>query len=278
MKKENALAWAQSSLTVDSNSTTENTFEVFSNTQFGDLTVIINENGSPWFIGAEVALKLGYKNIHGAFAKHCKRKKLTRDPRLSSSEYFGQRGIVLIPESDLYRLTMKSILPEAETFQDWVCEVVLPTIRQNKNLLVPIPQSYPEALEQIAKQYRELEHQQAYIKQTKDDVEFSQAISSSKEGVLLEEFARSIGIGRITLFRWLREISILMEDKHTQYSKIHNVPYQSYIEAGYFSIKRNWFPTSHGEKRKNTTLITGKGEKWLYKKLIEAGLILSKAS
>jgi prophage antirepressor-like protein len=33
---------------------------------------------------------------------------------------------MIISESDLYRLTIRHKLPSAETFQDWVVEVVLP--------------------------------------------------------------------------------------------------------------------------------------------------------
>ncbi len=38
---------------------------------------------------------------------------------------------VWIDEFDIYRLVMKSTLPAAEKFQDWVCEEVLPKIRQD---------------------------------------------------------------------------------------------------------------------------------------------------
>lgn len=38
---------------------------------------------------------------------------------------------VWIPENDIYRLVMRSNKPDAEKFQDWVCEEVLPKIRQD---------------------------------------------------------------------------------------------------------------------------------------------------
>ena len=46
---------------------------------------------------------------------------------------FGHRpkGIILIHEADVYRLVMRSKLPSAERFQDWVVEEVLPTLREN---------------------------------------------------------------------------------------------------------------------------------------------------
>lgn len=38
--------------------------------------------------------------------------------------------MTFIPESDVCRLVIRSKLPHAELFQDWVCEVVLPMIRK----------------------------------------------------------------------------------------------------------------------------------------------------
>lgn len=40
----------------------------------------------------------------------------------------------LIPEADIYRLIFGSKLPQAEQFQDWVFEEVLPTLRKKKNI------------------------------------------------------------------------------------------------------------------------------------------------
>lgn len=141
-----------------------------------------------------------------------------------------------------------------------------------------LPRTRTEALEMLLEQSRMLDHQQAYIEETKDDVEFAQAVSSSKTGVNLEVFAKSVGIGRNKLFAWLREERILMSGPVLKYSKSHNMPYQHFIDAGYFTIKRRVFNTSHGRKRGFTPLITGRGEKWLTKKLIKAGIIVSTAT
>ncbi|HHX8313410.1 TPA: phage antirepressor KilAC domain-containing protein [Vibrio diabolicus] len=103
-------------------------------------------------------------------------------------------------------------------------------------------------------------------------------MSSSKSGVNLDVFAKSVGIGRNNLFAWLREEKILMSDLIPKYSKNHNMPYQHFIDAGYFTIKRRVFNTPHGRERSFTSLITGKGEVWLTKKLIKAGLMESTAT
>ncbi|MFV0574823.1 MAG: phage antirepressor [Vibrio sp.] len=275
MKKENAQLGAQSNQLEQYNTT--NNMDVFNNATFGDLSVITSDDNKPWFIGPEVAEKLGYKNINDALGRFCPKKKLSRDPRLSFSNHFGQRGILLIPESNLYRLTMKSTLAEAETFQDWVCEDVLPSIRAKGSYNLSLPKSRTEALQMMLEQSKMLDHQQAYIEETKQDVEFAQAVSSSKSGVYLEEFAKSVDIGRNKLFEWLRKEKILQSDSLTKYSRTHNMPYQCYINAKYFTVKRSVFNTTHGRERGHTPLLTGKGEIWLAKKLIKAGLITNQA-
>lgn len=51
-----------------------------------------------------------------------------------------------IPESDLYRLTMKSQLPSAEKFSDWVVEEILPSIRKNGGYIQNQERMTPEQI------------------------------------------------------------------------------------------------------------------------------------
>ncbi|MFS1538125.1 MAG: Bro-N domain-containing protein [Candidatus Phlomobacter fragariae] len=41
------------------------------------------------------------------------------------------KGIILVPEADLYRLILKSKLSSAERVQDWVCKEILPALHQH---------------------------------------------------------------------------------------------------------------------------------------------------
>ncbi|MCW1831979.1 Bro-N domain-containing protein [Pantoea ananatis] len=87
-------------------------------------TVIIE--GDPWFIAKDVAEALGYKDTSQAVRKHCKR---TR--RFDAPSKGGIQEMNVIPESDVYRLIMRSRLKSAERFEDWVTEEVLPSIRKS---------------------------------------------------------------------------------------------------------------------------------------------------
>lgn len=87
--------------------------------------------GKPVFFAVELAKGLGYKNPHEALQDNCKSLiKLNSSQALELNLGFKPKGIILAPESDLYRLILKSKLPSAERVQDWVCEEVLPALRQ----------------------------------------------------------------------------------------------------------------------------------------------------
>lgn len=96
-----------------------------------DQTVrVIMRDGEPWFVANDIAALLGYARPKDAVAAHCKRPKILKG---GDSEFLtlSPRGIHIISEPDVYRLIMHSNLPTANKFQDWVVEIVLPTIRKD---------------------------------------------------------------------------------------------------------------------------------------------------
>lgn len=87
--------------------------------------VIDDGTGEPWFIAKDIAEALGYANTSKAINAHCKA------INTCHTEMGGQvRAVQIIPERDMYRLVMKSKLPAAEQFEEWVVGQVLPTIRK----------------------------------------------------------------------------------------------------------------------------------------------------
>lgn len=86
---------------------------------------IIDRDGEPWFVGKDGAEVLGYSDTDYAIRTHCKA------AETCAEDSSGQvRHIKVIPERDLYRLIMRSKLPSAEKFEEWVTGEVLPTIRK----------------------------------------------------------------------------------------------------------------------------------------------------
>lgn len=100
------------------------TSRVFAHEQFGDIRSEMID-GFPYLCAKDVAAALGFGNTRQAIATHCKR--TVTSPTLNyRGNYF-----IMLPESDVYRLVMRSNLPSALDFQDWVFEEVLPSLRQD---------------------------------------------------------------------------------------------------------------------------------------------------
>ena len=91
------------------------------------LRTFADENGEPWFCAADVCEVLGYANSRQAVQKNCRDKGVSSRDTLTDG---GTQALTFISEGNLYRLIIKSRKPEAERFETWVMEEVLPSIRQ----------------------------------------------------------------------------------------------------------------------------------------------------
>lgn len=132
----------------------------FKNTNF---TIITNEqDGSIYFIGKEIATALGYRDTDYAVRTHCKGPEDFTAPSAGGNQVYK-----IIPESDVYRLVMKSNKAEAEVFQDWVMDEVLPAIRSKGyySLQEQKPLTPAELLLQQAQMFLEQERKMAALEQ-----------------------------------------------------------------------------------------------------------------
>lgn len=85
---------------------------------------VVSRNNDPWFVANDVCKALGYSNTSKAIADH-----LDDDERYNESLDRGG-SLLLISESGLYALILRSRKPEARKFAKWVTSEVLPTIRK----------------------------------------------------------------------------------------------------------------------------------------------------
>jgi len=92
-----------------------------------DFQVFTFEDGEPMFYAKDVCDALGYGNTRDAILRHCKQSSVVKHDVATK---FGNKPTNFIDEANVYRLIMSSKLPKAEAFQDWVCGVVLPSIRK----------------------------------------------------------------------------------------------------------------------------------------------------
>lgn len=101
---------------------------------FNDRPVrIVDENGTPWFVGRDVCQLLGYTNPNKAMNDHCKG--ITKRYPLATSG--GVQEVRILSEGDVMRLICSSKLPEAVRFERWVFEEVLPSIRKQGAYIAP---------------------------------------------------------------------------------------------------------------------------------------------
>lgn len=102
--------------------------QVFQNTQFGNLEILTIE-GKEWFPAIKVAEILGYTNPRKAIRDHTKERGVTIRSVIDSLGRNQDKKF--IDEGNLYRLITRSKLPQADEFEEWVFEDVLPSIRKH---------------------------------------------------------------------------------------------------------------------------------------------------
>ena len=112
--------------------------QIFDNGLFGEVR-FLEVDGKPYAVANDVAKALGYSDCPKAVRTHCK-----GVAKMSIPTNGGIQEVRIIPEGDIYRLIIKSKLPQAEKFEKWVMEEVLPQIRQTSGY-IPIKEEDSEA-------------------------------------------------------------------------------------------------------------------------------------
>ncbi len=242
--------------------------KIFENEEFGKIRTVIKD-GEPWFVGKDIAQILGYSDVNKAIAMHIDNEDKKLNDKTSSS--FGQRGATLINESGLYSLVLSSKMPRAKEFRRWVTSEILPTIRKTGGYVANEDMFIENYLPFLDEPYQNLFRLQMMainqlnerIRHDQPLVEFANQVSDTTNLIDMNAMAKlatdeNIPIGRNRLFKWLRKKGILMSD---------NLPYQKYIENGYFSVKETVFETQSMMKTHQQTLVTGKGQRYVIGRL-----------
>ncbi|EJH1229800.1 phage antirepressor KilAC domain-containing protein, partial [Escherichia coli] len=143
----------------------------------------------------------------------------------------------------------------------------LEELQQASTASPAIPQTLPEALRlaaELAEQKMQLEQQ---LVAAAPKVDFADRVSVAN-GILIGNFAKVVGLKQNALFSWLRQNGILMA-----FGARKNVPRQQYINAGYFTVKEVVLDDENGYQIRLTPQLTGKGQQWLTRKLLDAGVL-----
>lgn len=183
--------------------------------------------------------------------------KLKNEPSFYRDEQGKNQPMYLLDESE--SLTLASgynIQMRKSIIDNWL--EMKKTQVNNSNL----PTTFVESLEMLLQSEKEKLKLANQLQEAKPLIEYAEKVHLAVNLISIGEFAKLIGTGRNTLFSWLRE---------HKYAMSNNVPYQNYIDSGYFQIKQKVYTDKFtGEIRVSiTTYLTGKGQTYITKKYNE---------
>lgn len=252
-----------------------NDLQLFNSPEFGEVRVAMSAENEPLFCALDVAKALQYKNPAKAVIQHCKGVTVLETPTSG-----GIQQIKFITEPNVYRLVMKSKAPKAEMFQDWVYEVVLPTIRKHGAYATPVtidrmiadPDFAIQLLTSLKteRQKRIKAENQIIVLSDKIDsmqpkADYCDLILQSPDPIVVTQIAEDYGMSAQELNNRLYALGV-------QY-KVHKqwVLYGKYKGMGYTDSQT--IPKKNSKGTVMFTVWTQKGRLFIYNKLKEANVL-----
>ena len=234
----------------------------FDNPEFGNVRTI-DEDGKALFCAKDIAAALGYANTKDAVKRHC-RGVAKRYPIPDDLGRYQETRF--ITEPDVYRLITHSKLPNAQRFEAWVFEEVLPSIRRTGGYVAAKPDESPEEImaRAVLVAQETIERQKRQLDEMKPKAVFADAVATSKTSILIGDLAKilkqnGVDMGQRRLFEWMRQRGYLMRANGSS----HNMPTQRSMERGWFEIKETSITHSDGHITvQRTPKVTGKGQQY----------------
>ena len=263
-----------------------NAVEVFNNEEFGSVRTTMID-GEPWFVAADVCEHFGVTNRNRVMQNIDAEDK--GGTQIDTPG--GMQTVTIVNESGLYAILFalqpskargvtEEYIEERQQklrkFKRWITHDVIPTIRKTGSYLtgedaaaLKIIRASDTLERSVAiAEYRDVvtAPYKQQIEEQKPKVEFADHVSASENSVDMGEFAKivqknGIKLGRNNLFNKLRELKILMDG---------NLPYQQYMNAGWFEVVEITYERSGTLYVSTKTLVTGKGQITLVRKLRKA--------
>lgn len=239
-----------------------NELKIFQNPEFGTVRTIEIE-GKIHFAGIDVAKALGYSIPSKAIQTHCRnilkwKVGVKTGVKSDGTDSIQRMEMLFIPESDLYRLIMRSQLPNAEKFSDWVCEEVLPSIRQTGSYSIEKkPDSYmienpAERARRWAEEYEEKRALEVKVTELEPKGQYFDSLVDSRLLTTFRDTAKELHIPPKQFTQWLVDKGYVYMDRHNMIK-----PYEQYRKNGLFKMKDFLTPAGFSNVQ---TYITVKGK------------------
>ena len=242
-----------------------NMIKIFESKEFGKVRTVVR-NGETWWILKDICRVLEMKaNSAGEVVK-----RLDKDEydSIGLTDSLGRKQkAYVVSESGLYSILVRSDKPKAKPFRKWITTEVLPTIRRTggyvgneemfiENYLPFLDEPYQNLFRLQMMAINQLNER---IRHDQPLVEFANQVSNTNNLIDMNVMAKLAAdehfkIGRTRLFRWLKYMGVLMAN---------NLPYQQFIDRGYFAVKESVFEVDGMKKTYQQTLVTGKGQRFV---------------
>ncbi len=247
----------------------ENKIKIFESEEFGKVRTVIKD-GEPWLVGKDVAEILEYSNTRDAILRHVDSEDKTTVVISDGGSNYKSKTTI-INESGFYSLVLSSKMPKAKEFRRWVTSHILPTIRRTGGYVANEDMFIENYLPFLDEPYQGLFRLQMMainqlnerIRHDQPLVEFANQVAGTENLIDMNAMAKlaieeNIPIGRNRLFCWLIKNRILMSD---------NLPYQKFIDRGYFAVKETVFEVDSFSKTYQQTFVTGRGQRYIISRL-----------
>ncbi len=247
----------------------QNQMRFFNHEDFGELGVLMID-GQPYFTAVDCAEKLGYRKPHDAVSRHCRYSVKHGVPHPQSVDKTIEK--IFIPESDLYRLIIRSKLPEAVKFEAFVCDTVLPSIRKYGGYVtdgaldnfIDNPEAAMDFFTKLKAEREKKAELEKRVKDAEPKVRYFDTILQCPEAVQVSIIAKDYGYSAMTFNRLLHAYGFQFKVGKTW------ILYQDYADKGY-AVSRTY--------RINETLsvvhtcFTQKGRFFIYNLLKKEGIL-----
>lgn len=237
---------------------------------------VVTKDNSPWFVAADVCKVLGIKNSRDVTANQLDDDEVGKTYIIDSLN--RKQETVIISESGLYALIMRSNKPNAKVFRKWVTSEVLPAIRQTGQYSAvgkPSPTDPLEIVEMALagmKQERAranlLQQENAAMKPLAD---YAEDVLFGKNLVTMNVIAAEIGTTSVKLYAFLKAKEVLYKTGKTWYT------FSNWRDLGLFGYATHKFIVDCEPHSVEYLKVTQKGrafikELWKYQGCCERNL------
>lgn len=234
-------------------------------------------NGEPYFVGKDVAEILGYSNTAKAIRDH-----IDEDDKRTERIVHPQGGTqetIIINESGLYSLILKSKLPQAKEFKRWVTSEVLPNIRKHgaymteqtlenaltsPDFLIKLANKLKEEKDKNLKLETTVAVQNQQLQELQPKATYYDLVLQNKSLISITKIAKDFGLSG-------KKLNQILKNKKVQYKQGNTwILYSEYADRGYTHSKT--VDVDGGEKSVLHTNWTQKGRLFIYELLKGMGI------